>query len=185
VRKLIFATNLSLDGCCDHTKGIPDAELHAHYAKELRDAGLLLYGRKTYELMVPFWPDMARTHEAPDPAINDFADAFASKPIVVFSRTLKSSGWELARIVRTDLREEVLRLKREPGGDIYLGGVDLPNQLIQLGLVDEFRFVIQPHIVGEGRRLMEGVSLPEAQRLELVGTKTFDSGALALRYVKR
>jgi dihydrofolate reductase len=184
MRKLIFASNFSLDGCCDHTKGLPDAELHTHYARELREAGLLVYGRKTYQLMVPFWPELARTHEAPDPAINDFADAFAAKPIAVFSRSLKESGWKNARLVRGDLKEEMLKLKQEPGGDMLLGGVDLPNQLIQLGLVDEYRFIIQPHIVGEGRRLMEGVSLPEDQRLKLLENRALASGAVLLRYVK-
>lgn len=185
MRKLIFATTFSLDGCCDHTKGIPDAESHAYYAQQLREAGLLVYGRKTYELMVPFWPELAKSHAAPDPAINEFADAFAAKKVVVFSRTLKTSGWENARVVGTDLREEILRLKLEPGGDLMTGGVDLPEQLIQLGLVDEYRFIYQPHIAGAGRRLMDSVSLPESQRLKLLESKTFASGALLLRYVKR
>jgi dihydrofolate reductase len=185
MRKLIFATNFSVDACCDHTKGIPDAELHGHYARELREAGVLLYGRKTYELMVPFWPEMAQSHSAPDQDINDFADAFAAKPIVVVSRTLKDAGWKNARVASGDLKETVLQLKREPGGPIMTGGVDIPNQLIQLGLVDEFRFIIQPQIVGAGRRIMEGVEMPEAQKVELAGTETFASGSILLRYVRR
>ena len=104
---------------------------------------------------------------------------------VVFSRTLDSAEDKNTRIVRTDLRDEILKLKQEPGKNILVGGVDLPSQLIELGLVDEFRFVIGPVIAGEGRRLLDGVSLPEKLQLKLVESKVFKSGCVALRYRKQ
>ena len=185
MRNLIFAINLTLDGCCDHTKGIADDELHEHYARFLRDVGLLVYGRKTYELMVPYWPDVAKHQSGPTKALNDFAEAFTSLPIVVFSRSLDSVEGENTRIVRGNLKEEVLKLKQEPGKDIATGGVDLPSQLIELDLIDEYHFVIQPVVVGDGRRLLDDVSLPEKLQLKLVESKVFESGSVALRYAKQ
>jgi len=185
MRKLIFAINLTLDGCCDHTKGIADDELHEHYARFLRDVGLFVYGRKTYELMVPYWPDVAKHQSGPTKALNDFAEAFTSLPIVVFSRSLESVEGENTRIVRGNLKEEVLKLKQEPGKDIATGGVDLPSQLIELDLIDEYHFVIHPVVVGDGRRLLDDVSLPEKLQLKLVESKVFKSGSVALRYAKQ
>src|SRR5688500_15102551 len=183
MRKLIFAINLTLDGCCDHTKGIADEELHDYYAQLLRDADTFVYGRKTYQLMVPFWPDIAKTNSGSTKAMNDFALAFnAIKKIVVFSRSLEKVEEKNASVVRTNLRDEVLKLKKQEGKNILTGGVDIPSQLIHLGLVDEYYFVIQPLVVGEGRRLLESSSLQE--RLQLVESKIFASGCVALRYTK-
>jgi dihydrofolate reductase len=103
----------------------------------------------------------------------------------VFSRSLDSAEDKNTRIVRTNLRDEILKLKQEQGGNILVGGVSVPSQLIKLGLVDEYRFVVGPVIAGEGRRLMDGASLPEKLRLKLVETKTFKSGGVALRYLKQ
>ena len=125
------------------------------------DADLLVYGRKTYQLMVPYWPDIAKSQSETKADI-EFAQTFVSKKKIVFSRSLASAEDENTRIVRTDLRDEILKLKQEPGKNILVGGVDIPSQLIQLGLVDEYRFVVQPIVAGEGRRLMEGVSLRES-----------------------
>ncbi len=185
MRNVIYAINLTLDGCCDHTKFNPDEDLLDHYTRLLRDdAGLLVYGRKTYQLMVPYWPDIAKSQSETKADI-EFAQAFVSKKKVVFSRSLASAEEEDTRIVRTNLRDEILKLKREPGKDILVGGVDIPSQLIQLGLIDEFRFVVAPIIVGEGRRLLEGVNLPEKCQLKLVESKAFKSGSVALRYLKQ
>lgn len=187
MRKLIFGTNISLDGCCDHTKfgGGDDNDIHEYFGQLMQDAGVLLYGRKTYELMVPFWPNIAKDHSAPTKAMNEFAEAFDSvEKIVVFSKTLDSVDGK-TRIVRWDLKEEIMKLKQEPGKDILTGGVDIPSQLIELGLVDEYHFVVHPTIVGEGRRLLEGVSLPQALQLKLVESKVFESGCVALRYVRQ
>src|SRR5271154_1927924 len=160
MRNVIFAINLTLDGCCDHTKFNPDDDLLEHYTRRLRDdAGLLVYGRRTYQLMVPYWPDVAKS-QSETKADNEFAQAFDSKKLVVFSRSLDSVEGKNTRIVRTNLRDEILKLKQEPGKSILVGGVDVPSQLIKLGLVDEYRIAIAPIIAGKGRRLMEEISLP-------------------------
>ena len=185
MRNVIYAINLSLDGCCDHTKLGGDDETHEFYAHFLRDVDLLVFGRKTYELMVPFWPDVAKNHSGETKAMNEFAQAFDSKSIVVFSQTLDRAEGKNTRIVRSGLQDEILRLKEEQGKNILLGGVDIPSQLIELGLVDEYLFVVQPTVVGEGRRLLNDIGLPERLQLKLVESKLFKSGAVALRYLKQ
>jgi dihydrofolate reductase len=184
MRKLIYAINVTLDGCCDHTKMIADEETHGYFTKLLRDVDLQVFGRKTYQLMVPYWPDVAKDQSATK-ADKEFAQAFDSTKKVVFSRSLDSAEDKNTRIVRADLREEMLKLKQEPGKDILVGGVDIPSQLTELSLIDEYRFVVQPIIAGEGRRLLEGVSLPEKLRLKLVESKIFKSGSVALHYLKQ
>ncbi len=185
MRNVIYAINLTLDGCCDHTKFNPDEDLLEHYTRLLRDdTGLLVYGRKTYQLMVPYWPDIAKSQSEAKADIV-FAQAFDSLIKIVFSRSLGSAEDKNTRIVRTNLRDEILKLKQEPGKDILVGGVDIPSQLIELGLVDEYRFVVMPVVVGKGRRLLEGANLPEKRRLKLVESKTFESGCVALRYLKQ
>lgn len=185
MRNLIFAINVTLDGCCDHTKVTGDEELHEYFAQLLRDADVLVYGRKTYQLMVPYWPDVARNHSGPTQAMNEFAKAFdAVGKIVVFSRSLDEAQGKNTTIVRSNLRDEILKLKHEQGKSIVLGGVDVASQIIELGLVDEYRIVVQPIVAGEGRRLLEGVSLRQQLQLKLVESKIFKSGCVALRYVK-
>ncbi|MFY9790726.1 MAG: dihydrofolate reductase family protein [Candidatus Sulfotelmatobacter sp.] len=185
MRNVIFAINLTLDGCCDHTKSFnPNEVVLEHYTHLLRDVDLLVYGRKTYQLMVPYWPDIAKSQSETKADI-EFAQAFVSKKKVVFSRSLASADDGNTRIVRTNLHDEILKLKQEPGRDILVGGVDIPSQLIELGLIDEYRFVVGPIIAGKGRRLFEGVSLPEKLRLKLVESKIFESGCVALRYLKQ
>ncbi|HTV65442.1 MAG TPA: dihydrofolate reductase family protein [Bryocella sp.] len=185
MRNVIYAINITLDGCCDHTKFNPDEDLLEHYTHLLRDdAGLLVYGRKTYQLMVPYWPDIAKSKSETKADI-EFAQAFDSLKKIVFSRSLGSVEDKNTRIVRTDLRDEILKLKQEPGKNILVGGVDVPSQLMELGLIDEYRLVVAPIIVGGGRRLFEGVNLPEKRRLKLVESKTFESGCVALRYLKQ
>ena len=184
MRKLIFGINTTLDGCVDHTKGFSDGETHEYWTHLVRSADLLVYGRKTYQLMVPFWPEVART-QSMDKASNEFAKAFVSLNKVVFSRSLESAEDENTRIVRTNLHDEILKLKQEEGKNILVGGVSVPSQLIELGLVDEYRFVVQPIVAGEGRRLLEGINLPEILQLKLVESKFFKSGCVALRYLKQ
>jgi dihydrofolate reductase len=118
-------------------------------------------------------------------ASHEFAEAFVSKDKIVFSQSLKSAEDKNTKIVRTNRQDEIVRLKHEQGKNILVGGVSISSQLIELGLVDEYRFVVQPIVAGEGRRLLEGVSLPEKLQLKLVETKTFKSGWVALRYLKR
>ena len=184
MRNVIYAINLTLDGCCDHTKMVPDEEDFGYHIQLLRDADLLVYGRKTYQLMVPYWPDIAKS-QSETKADKEFAQAFDSLNKIVFSRSLGSAEDKNTRIVRTNLHDEIVKLKREPGKDILVGGVDVPSQLTELGLIDEYRFVVMPIIAGEGRRLFEGVRLPEKRQLKLVESKTLKSGCVALRYLKQ
>jgi len=184
MRKVIYAINITLDGCCDHIKMIPDETLFEYSMQLLRDVDLFVYGRKTYQLMVPYWPDVAKDQSA-SKADRDFAQAFCSKDKVVFSRSLENAEDKTTRIVHGNLRDEILKLKQESGKAILAGGVDIPSQLIKLGLVDEYRFVVHPILAGQGRRLLESVSLPEKLQLKLVDSKIFKSGCVALRYLKR
>lgn len=183
--KLIYSINITIDGCCDHTKGHADETVHEYFTDLLRSADTLIYGRKTYELMVPFWPDMARNHTGPDNSVNAFAQAFAGmKRIIVFSRTLDPVADEKTTIIRSGLRETIVKLKQEAGGDMLLGGVELPAQLVELDLIDEYRFVVQPYIAGTGRRLWDNIPLPEQLSLQLVETKVLASGCIALHYIR-
>jgi dihydrofolate reductase len=184
MRNLIFAINITLDGCCDHTKQIGDDETHEYFTHLMRDVDLLVFGRKTYQLMVPFWPEVAK-NQSMTKASNEFARTFDSINKIVFSQSLDSAENKNTRIVRTNLHDEILKLKQEQGKTILVGGVSIPSQLIELDLVDEYRFVVQPIVAGEGRRLLEGVSLPEKLQLKLDETKTFKSGCVALRYLKQ
>ncbi len=184
MRNVIFAINITLDGCCDHTKAMADDETLEYFTNLMRDVDLQVFGRKTYELMVPYWPDIAKDQSATK-ADHEFAEAFVSVDKLVFSRSLHSAESGNTRIVRTNLHDEIAKLKQQPGKNILVGGVDIPSQLMELGLVDEYRFVVSPIIAGEGRRLLEGVSLRESLRLKLVESKNFKSGCVALRYLKR
>ncbi|HXT61674.1 MAG TPA: dihydrofolate reductase family protein [Pyrinomonadaceae bacterium] len=184
MRKLIFAINITVDGCVDHTKQLADDETHEYFTQLLGEIDLLVFGRITYQLMVPFWPEVAKT-QSMTKASNEFARAFDSLQKLVFSRTLESVGDRTTRIARTNLQDEILRLKQEPGKDILVGGVSIPSQLIELGLIDEYRFVVGPIVVGEGRRLWADVSLPERFQLRLLESKAFASGCVALRYLKQ
>lgn len=188
MRNLIYAINITLDGCCDHTKvsgGGDDRDLE-YFTNLLRGVDLQVFGRKTYELMVPYWPDVAKDPSETKGSI-EFAQAFCSVNKLVFSRSLdsvedKKTG---TRIVRTDLRDEILKVKQEPGKGILVGGVDIPSQLVELGLVDEFLFVVSPSIAGEGRRLLEGARVPEKWRLKFADAKALESGCVVLHYLKR
>jgi len=184
MRKLIFAINITLDGCVDHTKQIGDDETHEYFTDLMGNVDLLLFGRKTYQLMVPFWPEVAKNQSMTE-ASNEFARTFVSLDKIVFSRTLESAEDKNTRIVRTDPGDELVKLKQEQGKSMLIGGVSVSSQLIELGLVDEYRFVVNPIVAGEGRRLLEGVNLPEILQVKLVDSKIFKSGSVALRYLKQ
>ena len=183
MRKLIFAINITADGSCDHTTQLPDEEVHRYFSQLLREIDVHVFGRKTYELMVPYWPDIAK-NPTTEEWENEFAREFVSTRKVVFSRTAGGVEDKNTRVVSTNLHDEMVKLKQETGKGILVGGVDVSSQLIKLGLVDEYRFVVGPVIAGEGRRLLEGVSLEEKLRLKLVDAKVFKSGCVAHRYVK-
>jgi len=184
MRKVIYAINITLDGCCDHTKVDGSDEILEHFTHLMKDADVLVYGRKTYQLMVPYWPDAARDQSATK-MTKEFAQRFDSIPKIVFSHSLDSVEDKNSRIARGKLQDEVLNLKKEQGKDILVGGVDIPSQLIQLDLVDEFHFVVHPIVAGEGRRLLESVPLRERLQLKLVESKILKSGCIALRYLKQ
>ena len=184
MRNVIFAINITLDGCVDHTQQIGGDETHEYFTHLIRSVDLLVFGRKTYELMVPFWPEVAKNQNMTK-ASNEFARTFVSLNKIVFSRSLESAEDEKTRIVRSNLRDEILKLKHEQGKGILLGGVSVPSQLIELGLIDEYLFVVNPLVAGEGRRLLEGVSLEETLQVKLVESKIFKAGSVALRYLKQ
>ena len=184
MKNLIFAINITIDGCCDHTKVIPDDEVLEYFTELLRDVDLQVFGRKTYQLMVPYWPEVAK-NQSETTADHEFAEVFNSVDKLVFSRSLDSGEDGNTRIIRTNLQDEILRLKQQPGKNILVGGVDIPSQLMELGLVDEFRFVVQPILARRGRRLLEGVNLPEKVQLKPVALKPFKSGCAALHYLKQ
>ena len=182
MRPLRYAINVTLDGCCDHRVMITDEELHRHFAATLERADALLFGRVTYEMMEAAWRQPARTGARPDWMV-DWMIAFArtidrAKKYVV-SGTLDRVDWN-AELVQGDLGKAVQQLKREPGKGLFVGGVTLPLALADLGLIDEYEFVVQPILAGHGPTLFAGLS--ERLELRLVGRQEFRSGAVALRY---
>jgi dihydrofolate reductase len=187
MKKVVFAIHTTLDGVVDHMKiGPPDQETAEYFIRLTRDADTFLYGRKTYQLMVPYWPDIAKNPSGKTSAAIEFAQAFdAVDKIIVFSRSLDSAEGEKTRIVRTGLHDEVLKLKQEQGKNIMTGGVTFASQLAELGLIDEYHFAVHPIIAGGGRLLFEGINLQEKLRLNLVESKVFKSGVVVLRFLKQ
>ncbi len=188
MKNIVFAINTTLDGCCDHTKFYPDEETMEYFTNLTREADTFVYGRKTYELMVPYWPDVAKNPSVQNDRKEDieFAQAFdAVDKIIVFSQSLDKPQGDKTRIVRTGLHDEILKLKQEQGKNILTGGVTIPLQLAELGLIDEYHFVVYPIVTGEGRRLFEGIKLQEKLQLKLVESTVFKSGCVALRYLKQ
>jgi dihydrofolate reductase len=183
MRKVIFAINITADGYCSHTDGIVDEQLHEYFTGLLRNAGILLYGRITYQLMVPYWPEVARS-QSETKATNEFARVFDSLDVVVFCTTLKQVEGSNRRIVRGNVAEEVHTLKQQPGKDICVGSLSIASQLSERGLIDEYYFVVHPVIAGKGPRLFETVKLQERLLLDFVGSETFQSGVVALHYRK-
>ncbi len=183
MRKVVFGINITADGYCDHRDGIADEELHEYFTGVLRNASVILYGRTTYQLMVPYWPDVARTQPGPE-AFNEFARVFDALDKVVFSTTLQDVEGINTRIVRGNLAEEVLALKQQPGKDICVGSLSIASQLAARDLIDEYHFVVHPVIAGKGPRLFETVKLQDSLLLDLIGSKTFQSGVVAHQYRK-
>lgn len=181
MRPLRYGINVTLDGCCDHRVGIPDEELHRYWAADLARAGALLLGRVTYEMMEEAWrPSAAGTWPdwMPDWMV-PFAEAIDRVKKYVVSSTLTRVDWN-AELVQGDLGKAVQQLKQEPGEGLSVGGVTLPLALANLGLIDEYEFVVHPVLAGHGPTLLAG--LHERLELKLVGRQEFRSGAVALRY---
>ena len=180
MRPLRYSINVTLDGCCDHRVGVPDEELHRHATEVLRQADALLFGRVTYQMMeAAFRP--AWTGERPD-WMEPFRRTIDAARKYVVSSTLDRVDWN-AELVRGDLGQAVQQLKQEPGRGLFVGGVKLPLALAELGLIDEYEFVVQPRIAGHGPTLFAGLS--KRLELKLVSRLEFGSGAVALRYVPR
>ena len=184
MRNLIFAINITLDGCVDHIPQSVDDEKLEYFTHLTREVDLQVFGRKTYQLMVPYWPEVLK-NQSETKADTEFARAFDSINKIVFSRTLDKVEGRNTRIIRSNLEDEIVKLKQEQGKDILVGGVALPSQLIALGLIDEYHFVVHPIVIGEGRRLFEGINLQEKLQLKLIESKVIKSGAVALRYLKQ
>ena len=181
MRPLRYSINVTLDGCCDHRAIVPDEELHRHHAENLAQADAILFGRVTYEMMEAGWRRPAPAGARPD-WMEPFARTIDAAKKHVVSSTLDRVDWN-AELVRGDLEKTVQQLKREPGKGLLMGGVKLPLALAELGLIDEYEFVVQPRIAGHGPTLFAGLSKPID--LKLVSRLELGSGAVALRYEPR
>jgi dihydrofolate reductase len=185
MRPLRYSINVTLDGCCDHREGIADEEIHRHAAENIERADALLFGRVTYEMMEAGWRPVAQTGVRPDWMAEwavPFARTIDAAKKYVVSSTLDRVDWN-AELVRGDLGKAVQQLKREPGKGLFVGGVQLPLALAELGLIDEYEFVVQPRLVGHGPTLFGGLS--KSVDLKLVSQLEFGSGAVAMRYEPR
>lgn len=185
MRSLRYSINVTLDGCCHHEAGLPpDAESMRRWTAEMERADALLFGRVTYEMMqaawrrpaTGTWPDWMSEWDIP------FAEAIDRAKKYVVSSTLSSVDWN-AELVRGDVGHAVQQLKQEPGEGLWVGGVTLPRALAELGLIDEYEFVVHPVLAGHGPTLLAG--LRERIPLELVDRHEFGSGAVAQRYRPR
>ncbi|HKZ08809.1 MAG TPA: dihydrofolate reductase family protein [Methylomirabilota bacterium] len=185
MRPLRYSINVTLDGCCDHRAIVPDEGLHRHAAETLARADALLFGRVTYEMMEAAWRAPARTGVRPEwmqPWMEPFARTVDAAKKYVVSSTLDRVDWN-AELVRGDLGTAVQQLKRESGKGLYVAGVKLPLALTELGLIDEYEFVVHPRLAGHGPTLFAGLS--KHVDLKLVSRLELGSGAVAMRYEPR
>lgn len=178
---LTFSLNLTLDGCVDHEEGIADEETHAYYTRLMDEAGAMLWGRVTYELMEAYWPAVARGEEDVPPALREWALKLDAKPKHVVSATRTEFPWRNSHHLAGDLRTGVQALKDATPDGVLLGSGALAAELDRVGLIDEYRFLVHPRIAGHGPTLYQG-GLPETRRLALVDTKPLRCGAVALHY---
>ena len=181
MRPLRYSINVTLDGCCDHRVGIADEDLHRNAAENIDRADALLFGRVTYEMMESAWRGPGAPGTRPD-WMEPFARTIDAKKKYVVSSTLDRVDWN-AELVRGDLAKAVQRLKSESGNGLLTGGVTLPLALAELGLIDEYEFVVHPRVVGRGPTLFAGIS--KLVDLKLVSRQEFGSGAVAMRYELR
>ena len=179
MRPLRYSINITLDGCCDHRVGIADEDVHRHAIENFDRADALLFGRVIYDMMEAAWRTPAP--ETPEWML-PFARTIDVKKKYVVSRTLDRVDWN-AELVRGDLGQAVRKLKEQPGDGLLTGGVTLPFALAELGLIDEYEFVVHPRIAGHGPTLFAGMS--KMVDLKLVSRQEFGSGAVVLRYEPR
>ena len=180
MRPLRYSINVMLDGCVDHRVGVPDEALHRYSAEIIARADALLLGRVTYEMMESAWRP-PRPPEMPD-WTEPFARTIDAAKKYVVSSTLEQVDWN-AELVRGDLESTVRELKEQPGKGLYVGGVQLPLALAELGLIDEYELIVHPRIAGHGPTLFAGLSEP--LDLVLVNRQEFDSGAVSMQYETR
>ena len=178
MRKIIAAINMTLDGSCDHTAGLPDEEIHQHYADLLDNADVILYGRITYQLM-QYWQTLIK-NPSDEKSMNDFAIAIDKIQKIVFSHTLKDVEWDSARLAGQAIEEEVLELKQQSGKYILVGSRSLIIQLMNLNLIDELQLCVHPVVAGSGLPLFENIN--DRTILKLIKTKTLSGGAVTLYY---
>lgn len=178
MRRVIAAFNMTLDGVCDHTAGIADEGLHQHYAELLDNAGVILYGRITYQLM-QFWQTLLQNPSG-EKSMDDFAFSIDNIPKLVFSNQLKDTGWDSAHLATKPLEEEILELKQQPGNDILVGSRSLIIQLLNSNLIDELQICIHPVIAGKGLLLFDQIK--NKILLKLNRTKSLHSGAIVFYY---
>lgn len=183
MRNVVFGINITVDGYCSHEDMIADDELHAYYTDLLRTMDVIIFGRKTYQLMDPYWPLIAK-NQSESKATNEFARTIDALNKIVFSKTLTRVEWKNTKISRANVEEEILRLKQQPGKDISISSLNIASHLTQLGLIDEYRFAVHPVVAGKGPRLFEATDLKERLQLQLVESKTFRSGVVALYFKK-
>ena len=181
MRPLRYSINVTLDGCCDHRVMIPDEALHRHAAENLVRADALLFGRVTYEMMEAGWRRPAPAGTRPD-WMEPFARTIDAARKYVVSSTLNRVDWN-AELLRGDLGNAVQQLKRAPGNGLLAGGVTLPLALAELGLIDEYEFVVHPRVVGRGPTLLAGLS--KHVDLKLVNRLELGSGTVAMTYEPR
>ena len=162
--------NVTFDGFCDHTAGIANPELHDYYTDMLNNAGTILYGRITYQLMEEFWPTIVKNPTG-DKHMDDFANAIENAEKVLFSRTVKSVTWNNTRLPTENLKDEVIALKQQPGNDILVGSPSLIAELTKLNLIDIWQLCVHPVIAGQGLPLFKGIT--ERIVLKLLKTQTF------------
>jgi dihydrofolate reductase len=180
MRKLVAAINMTLDGFCEHTAIPADEEIHQHYKELLIDAGVVLYGRITFQLMEGYWPALVKNPTGIT-SMDEFAVAMDNVPKIVFSRTMQNVEWKTATLTKKSIEEEVLELRQQAGKDILVGSRSLIVTLMNLNLIDEFQLCIHPIILGNGKRsLFENIN--DNINLSLIKTKTFRGGALTLYY---
>ncbi|MEJ2635219.1 MAG: dihydrofolate reductase family protein [Calditrichia bacterium] len=180
MRKLIFAINVTLDGFADHTAMIADSELHDFFTDLLGSTDIILFGRTTYQLMEDFWPAADKDPGSTESMLR-FAERINSMPKIVFSRTLKEVHWSNTRLIKENMVEEVRNLQQQPGRNLAIGSISLANTFMKLGLIDEYRLLVHPVILGKGKRLFE--ELDNRINLKLADTKKFDSGVVVLHYL--
>ena len=181
MRRLHYSINITLDGCCDHRAIPADQDLHRHATENIERAGAIIFGRPTYELMEAAWRPPAQPGARPE-WMEPFAATIDAARKYVVSSTLDRVDWN-AELLRGDPGEAVQRLKQHSGKPLFVAGVRLPQALAELGLIDEYEFIVHPRLAGHGPTLFAGLS--KYVDLKLADQVVLGSGAVAMRYQPR